>query len=303
MLHPVYRKYLQIYKGAVGVIYMLHRVSEFDESRLYPNENMKVSPSFLEKIIEEYRHQGFDFLSLDEVYTLLSTNKKPLRPFVTFTMDDGYLDNYTNAYPIFKKQQVPFAIYVATDFPDRKALLWWYALEDYLLERKEVRLSTGECISTETQQEKCDAFMYIRSLILKLGKMHFQEQFNQLLMADINLVEYVERMAMSWQQVEELSKDPICMIAGHTISHPAFNTLSEEELRQEVRGGSERLSACLHQDIQHFAYPFGSEVEVEERELELTEQFDFRTITTTRSGVISMDSNPKRLTRFMLSEL
>lgn len=42
---------------------------------------------------------------------------------MVFTMDDGYKDNYTNALPIFKKYNVPYTIFVTTNFPDRQAIL------------------------------------------------------------------------------------------------------------------------------------------------------------------------------------
>ena len=52
---------------------------------------------------------------------------------IVFTLDDGYLDNYTNALPIFIKYNVPFTIYITTSFPDHKFTMWWYALEDIIL--------------------------------------------------------------------------------------------------------------------------------------------------------------------------
>ena len=83
-------------------------------------------------------------------------------------MDDGYLDNYENAYPIFKKHQIPFAIFVATDFPDKKAVLWWYVIEELILNSTEIQLSDGSQYTCETFQEKWDTFRYIREKVLLL---------------------------------------------------------------------------------------------------------------------------------------
>ena len=51
------------------------------------------------------------------------------RRFVCLTFDDGYRDTLKYAYPILKKAEMPFAVYVATSFPDRLGELWWLALE------------------------------------------------------------------------------------------------------------------------------------------------------------------------------
>lgn len=303
LLNPAYRKYQQLHRGGIGNIYMLHRVCDFETGHLYPNENMKVSSEFLEKIILKYRKCGFDFLSLDEMCFLLNSKEKPKKPFIVFTLDDGYLDNYTIAYPIFKKYNIPFTIYVATDFPDRKAVLWWYALEDYLLERESVELTNGEVLLVRTAEEKNAAFMYLRSLALKFDKENFIKQFNDLLKPDLDLSDYVSKLTMSWEQIVKLSKDPLCTIGGHSVTHPAFNTLTDEELLVEVKNGCECLSKHLGKSISHFAYPFGSSNEIGEREFLLTEQLGFKTIATTYSEIVSLNTNILRLPRTMLCEL
>ena len=121
------------YQGASGLVYMLHHVTEKNPNGIPTNEDLKVSPAFLEKIILAYQAKGFSFISLDELSVILSSSQKHKRPFIAFTIDDGYLDNYTHALPIFERHQVPFAIFVAIDFIDQKAVLWWDVLEELVL--------------------------------------------------------------------------------------------------------------------------------------------------------------------------
>ena len=109
-------------QSALGVVYMLHHITPKDLNRIPTNEDLKVSPDFLEKIILNYKNKPIDIISLDEVYERLITENNSQRPFVSFTIDDGYVDNYTNALPIFEKHHIPFAIFVATDFIDHIGL-------------------------------------------------------------------------------------------------------------------------------------------------------------------------------------
>src|SRR5574344_2037309 len=125
-------RYIFTRNDCIGVIYMLHRISDKNSYKLPPNEDLKISSSKLNKIIISYRTSGFNFLSMDEVYSIIENKTIITKPFVAFTIDDGYMDNYTNAYPIFKENNIPFCLYIATDFPNKKAILWWFGIEDII---------------------------------------------------------------------------------------------------------------------------------------------------------------------------
>lgn len=289
--------------GALGVVVMLHRVAEYDKSKLKPNEDLKVSPTFLQKTIDKYKKAGFSFLSLDEVYDVITGKTNIGKPFVAFTLDDGYLDNYTTAYPIFKRNNVPFCIFVATDFPDKKAILWWYSIEDLILTNDTIRLSDGTNYICHTYQQKWDTFRLIREKILRLDQGNLLKSI-QLLFSDyqIDWLAPIQKMSMSWENIAELGKEPLCTIGGHTITHPAFIPLSKEEIKAEIDGGIERLHSAIEYDIQHFAYPYGSVKEDGEREYEFLKSFDFKTVFVSFGGIMTINdtNNLTHLPRYML---
>lgn len=289
--------------GALGVVMMLHRVAEYDKSKLKPNEDLKVSPTFLQKTIDKYKKAGFAFLSLDEVYNVITGKANISRPFVAFTLDDGYLDNFTNAYPIFKRNNVPFCIFVATDFPDKKAILWWYSIEDLILTNDTVRLSDSTTYVCRTYQQKWDTFRLIREKILRLDQGNLlkclQELFSNY---HIDWFAPIQKMAMSWDNIAELGKEPLCTIGGHTVTHPAFIPLSLEEIKSEIDVGTERLHSVINYDINHFAYPYGSIKEDGVREYDFLKEFNFKTAFISFGGIIIRKDRDKltHLPRFML---
>jgi peptidoglycan/xylan/chitin deacetylase (PgdA/CDA1 family) len=303
MLNPYLRK-REFKKGNIGVVFMLHRVSEYEKGRLISNEDLKISPSFLQKVISKYKKAGFDFLSLDDIYDLINQRRKSSRPFVSFTLDDGYLDNYTNAYPIFKKNKVPFCIFTTTDFIDKKAILWWYSIEDLILQKESILLSDGSKYSCKTYQEKWDTFRYLREKILKLPQKELEEYLEEMFSNyDINWLYPIQSLSMSWDQVKELSKEPLCTIGGHTISHPVFNQISLNEIQKEVSGGIERLESYTNSKIEHFAYPYGSVNEVGIREYEYMKKFNFKTVFVSHGGCISKNNTEMTsLPRYMLKK-
>src|SRR5262245_38230948 len=111
----------------VGAIFTLHHVRSEPPAAFEPNRILRVTPQFLEQALFEIRRAEFDVVSLDEAHFRLLEGA--FRPFVCLTFDDGYRDNLEIAYPIFKRHNLPFAVYVCTDFADGRGDLWWLALE------------------------------------------------------------------------------------------------------------------------------------------------------------------------------
>ncbi len=302
LLNPHLRK-KAIADGALGVVLMLHRVAEYDKHRLKPNEDLKISPTFLQNAIDKYRKAGFAFLSLNEVYEVLTGNVSIDKPFVSFTMDDGYMDNFTTAYPIFKRNNVPFCIFVATDFPDQRAILWWITIEDLILENDKIILSDDTIYTCHTYQQKWDTFRLVREKILGLDQKQLLPSLQALFSNyDIDWLAPVNEMAMQWENIAKLGREPLCTIGGHTMSHPAFTPLSLESIKAEIDGGIKKLNTVIDYDIHHFAYPYGSIKEDGQREYDYLKSFPFKTAFVSFGGAIKRnDQNAlTHLPRFML---
>ncbi|MGX8712362.1 MAG: polysaccharide deacetylase family protein [bacterium] len=141
MIDYLCRKVHNLTHPVLGRILMLHRVVEqrSDESE---QRELEVTPQFLEQTIKEYQQLGYRFVSINEAIgiiekTRLSPFTSHLSPFICLTFDDGYHDNYTIAYPLLKRLNVPFAIYVTTGFIDNQLPVWWYP-------NKQLGMSTEE---------------------------------------------------------------------------------------------------------------------------------------------------------------
>jgi hypothetical protein len=117
----------------IGAIFMLHHVNPEKPGRFEPNRILKITPQFLELVIRQVRQSGFEIVSLDEAHFRLIEGDYG-KPFVCFTFDDGYRDNLEHAYPIFKRHNLPFAVYVPTDYADGRGDLWWLALEKVIVQ-------------------------------------------------------------------------------------------------------------------------------------------------------------------------
>ena len=281
--------------GAIGLVFMLHHITGKDSRRIPTNEDLKVSPEFLEKIILKYKAKGFDFISLDQLNNdIIKSDIIPERPFVAFTIDDGYLDNYTKALPVFERQQVPFAIFVAADFIEKKAILWWDSIEDMIMTHKSIVTSDGKRYSCESYQDRWNTFRYLRERILNLDQKDLEHELKEMFSNyEIDWYEPIRKKGMSWEHVISLANHPLCTIGGHTMSHPALSKLNMDEALCEISEGRKIIEQKISQPVSYFAYPYGTPNEVGERELRLTEELRFDIAFCAHGGCVTKDNKSK----------
>ncbi|MEY3872204.1 MAG: hypothetical protein RLZZ296_1199 [Pseudomonadota bacterium] len=274
------------YYGGMASIIALHRVADADPSKLSVNEEMKLSPAVLENMILGLKARGYQFISTDALWRHLVAGR-PVEKAVVFTLDDGYVDNYTHALPLFKKHAVPFTVYVTSSFPDQTAKMWWFALEDILLSSDEIRLSNGLVFDASTQQGKVDTFLAIRRLIVNPPPQGPLACVSELFVEHaVDWLACCRQHALSWEQVRALSEEPLVTIGGHTVSHASLAQLTETALVRDVMGAHERITAATGKPVEHFAYPFGGRHEARPREFSLLKGLGMKTAVTTRRGNI-----------------
>lgn len=136
MIDYLRRKVHNLTHPVLGRILMLHRVVEQRSDSLEQRE-LEVTPQFLKQTINEYRAKGYRFVSIDQACDIIAGKDKG-KPFVCLTFDDGYQDNYDIAYPLLKRLNVPFAIYVTTGFVDNRLPMWWYSNQQLGMSHEEL---------------------------------------------------------------------------------------------------------------------------------------------------------------------
>ena len=293
-----FSKFARPFAPFMGTILMFHRVVKPDGSpRLPENQILEVTPKHLEDIIAFYRQRNYDFISMDEIAARLD-DRRSKRKFVSFTFDDGYTDTLTTAYPILKRESIPFCIYITTDFPDRKAYLWWNLLEGALLENEQLFFTMDEKeyeINCGTVEEKREAFTYIRQLVLKSAggiNAAWWSIFEPLGM-DVDAA--TDRLALSWEQIKELGSDPLVTIGAHTCTHPPLSSLEEAEALEEMSRSRDIIHENTDLAVEHFAYPYGSNLEVTDREARMAADLGFKTAVITEPGNIYAYHSHKRM--------
>ena len=280
-----------IYGGA-GVILMFHRVlPKESRPRIRGHAVLEVTPEALERTIHYFARRDYQVYSPDDLYRFLTGDvKKAEKPFVLFTFDDGYVDNLTFAFPIFKKHNIPLTINVSTCFPEQTAIIWWYLLEYLILDNAHLTFEYEGNIydfNCEAEEGKSQTYAVIRKLF-KFANVQQREQLTRsvLLANKMDLLRKVGEVALTWRQLQQLAVDPLVTLSAHTVNHYVLSSLREEEVRFEISESKRILEDKLDKEINHFAYPFGNRHEAERREFRIAADYGFKTAMTTRAGNI-----------------
>ena len=80
--------------------------------------DLSVPPDLFREHLTVLRDTGYTPIVLDDLYAALQTGASlPERP-VLLTFDDGYVDNYTNAFPLLREFGFPGTFFIMTAGPD-----------------------------------------------------------------------------------------------------------------------------------------------------------------------------------------
>jgi peptidoglycan/xylan/chitin deacetylase (PgdA/CDA1 family) len=281
---------LRPFVGGLGSILTLHHVRPARPERFRPNQFLEITPEFLEGVLQRLQRDKFDLVSIDEVHRRL-TERDFKRPFVALTLDDGYRDNKTCAYPIFKKYGIPFTVFVATSFPDRRGQLWWVALESIVaandtiiveMAGKECRLACGSVADKHTvylklrgwlasRPSEAEMLASMRDLTVRYG---------------VDMPAICGSLCMTWAEIAELAADPLVTIGAHTVNHIMLGRADEQSVRSEFKTARADLEARLGREVRHLAYPYGDARAAGPREYAIAAELGFETAVTTRPSML-----------------
>lgn len=93
-------------------------------------QNLNIPPNILTKQIETLKNAGYSFITANDLALALAGKKRLPQKIVMLTFDDGYIDFYTDVFPILQKENVAATEYVVPNFLDRPNYLFTYQLKE-----------------------------------------------------------------------------------------------------------------------------------------------------------------------------
>ena len=276
--------------AGVGAILTLHHVRPPRPDRFQPNRLLEVTPHFLENVVRLLRRSRLDLVSLDEMHRRL-TEGDIGRRFVCITIDDGYRDTLQWAYPILKRHEVPFALYIPTTFPDRLGELWWLALEAVVARNTRISLLIDgkeegfDCASVADKRHLFDQlYGWVRSFASEDDLRRAVRDLSGRYQVDIG--SFCEELCMDWDELAVLAADPLVTIGAHTVNHVMLAKVPDKTARSEMEMSRSVIEAALGVRPDHLSYPVGDSTAAGPREFRIAAELGFKTAVTTRPGVL-----------------
>ncbi len=271
--------------AGAGAILMLHRVRRHATSPLGLNSHLSIEPDFLDRLLADLKRRGLALVSLDELLERLPVGG---RRAVAITLDDGWLDNLTDALPVFEAHDAPFTVYVAPGLTSGAVAPWWEVVEEKVARSDAIYLPEGEGGAALACADPADKLSVARSLMERLtndvpeaGQQDFLRQIGALPESTAD-----GRRFMDWDEIRGLSAHPLATIGAHTMHHYNLRRLEEQVALWEMSASAAGIEAETGMRPSHFAYPYGYERAVGAREVALAREAGFASAVTTRHGVL-----------------
>ena len=274
-----------IAQGA-GVVLMFHRIRPYQPKAFEPNRFLEVEPAFFEQVLKLLR-EDFDIISMDELPERLS-QAKAKRPFATLTFDDGFRDNIEYAWPILKRHNAPFTIYVVRDYAQGRGHMWWRELEEIIDQADQLNISfEGEVFSlaTKTIEQKQAAFKHLAQWVKSNPEPKVRRFLEQICkQAGLDHDQLVQEECAGWDDLKALAKDPLVTIGAHSLSHPRLHSQQLDQVTNEIFESKKIIEEQMGRSIRHFAYPFGDKNSAQTREFQLAQKAGYASAVTTHPG-------------------
>lgn len=273
-------------------ILLYHRVNDLQDP-YFPGIPSRVFEQQMEFLAEHFR-----LCSLESALDQLDQNDVPPN-LVVVTFDDGYRDNFTQAFPILKKYGVPATIFLTTGAMNDGPCLWFDRVFEAFRETKE-RALYGYGIPKRdytlvTQDQKLSALTSVLKFLRSVGE-DDKWTWVRILCDRLRVEEKVvcPGLMLRWEDVRLMARNGISF-GAHTVHHPILTRVTAQQLREEVVHSKTAIERELGRSVTSFAYPNGAAEDFDESTKQVLREAGYRCAVTTIRG-----TNDERRDRFEL---
>lgn len=224
----------------------------------------------LETIAKKY-----PVISLNDAVDQLRHRRFKARQQVVLTFDDGYRDNYEAVFPILKRKGLPATFFLTTGYINSDRVLWDWGLVNLLNSNRMIK---GVKINNRMIRHKTNEpriLFIIRALEkFKAGSPEAINKFACGSKKDI---------CLTWEQVKAMSQNGM-EIGSHGMFHRSLSMIPAAEARQEIISSKEAVEKAIQRPCRHFAFPFGTGRDYNNRLISCVKEAGFKTCHINRDG-------------------
>lgn len=248
-----------------------------------------------------YLARNYKVISLDEIVRRVN-NRDSLRRCVAITFDDGFKDNYENAYPILKKYNVPATIFLTTGYIEQKAVPWFIKLRYVFMKTVRTHLqlpldNRAFSLPMRTKREKLEASNKIMAYLKDCPDQKREPLLNNICdYVGVNQFQEIADLMLTWSQIKEMSENGISF-GAHTVNHPILTQMPLDAVEKEISQSKETIESKINKTVTSFAYPFGKREHYSHEFFPTLQKLHFDCAVTTEMGINTYKDNLFELNR------
>jgi len=289
-------------QGRRGAILRYHSVTDDESATLgYLDSGLMVTAAAFQSQLK-YVKRHYTVVPLDEMVDRIHAGRSLPRHAAAITFDDGYRDNYTQAYRLLRAEGLPATFYVTTGALDGGPPLWTaklrYMVRTSTREQVVLPAGLGSAVSVRQPAERQAVFTSLIVALKHVPSTRRCELVEELAVAfGVSDFSALDGIMMSWDELREMSANGMT-IGAHTVSHPNLPKTDVEEATREVCQSRDMIADQLGVPVPHFSYPNGrGAAHMNDSVREIVRRAGFRSAVTSLPGCVEVGADPWTLKR------
>jgi len=297
-----------------AVVLMYHRILDKDEiSKSYSQNGIIVSKeTFADQM--RFLQENLNVISLADTIQNLTTKTPFQSKSCLVTFDDGWKDNFYNAYPILQKNNIPAVIFLPTDFIGSGRHFWQERLSRLLIRLNQdctKDINYRDRVFKAFQNDGLNRIFSSNQNEVKENLAPFiSKKKKQGLTIVDDLIERLEDFLefssdtqdpnndfMNWNEIKTIYSNAI-EIGSHGKNHTIL-TETGVDLDKELLESKTVIESQLNTTINSFSYPNG---DCTKTITESVKQYSYDVAFGTEQGFVTHADNPYTLKRINIHE-
>jgi peptidoglycan/xylan/chitin deacetylase (PgdA/CDA1 family) len=199
------------------------------------------------RCIKWLKKNCFTFLSTSDLDHIIHGDQPFPKGAVLLTVDDGWQSNESNIIETAREFCIPVTIFISTSAVEEGVFWWSY----WIVKKREIIVNKRslEAMKKVSNSER----------LLEVEKK--------------KKVTFVERNALTIEQIENAVSSEYITIGSHTHTHPILTNCKESEVRCELHSSKQKLESWTGKEVKYFAYPNG---DYHFREKQILKELNYR---------------------------
>lgn len=204
--------------------------------------------------------------------------RRPRALSALITFDDGYRDNFTEAFPVLKRLGIPAIMFIPTSIIESRKVGWWDVIS-YLLKQTSKRQITYDGQTHDVVTDRLETATHFHRKMKKEmmdPDQRIIEKLAEVCEVDLPGDAVQDDNLMTWAQIRALA-DAGISIGSHTHNHRILGLLDRAEQTEELQTSKAIIEERVGQPVRSLAYPVGGKVH-------------FNAVTKSVAGVCGYDA-------------